>query len=165
MPAPKPDSEKIAQALHLRRTRPDMSLRQIAEEIGVNSPTTVSNYIAMAELHEHWAPVANRAAIGARWDLVASTVMDRLLKRLDDPDVEPEKVARAIADYLSLIAKRHGLFAPVRNQDVPPDADPVPDPETTREIQAALAELEAADRRQGDDDGPDNRPERQPFRR
>jgi hypothetical protein len=131
-----------------------MSLREIAEEIGVKSPTTVSNYIDLAERHETWIPVANRAAIGARWDLVASTVMDRLLARLDDPDAELEKVSRAIADYLRLIAQRHGLFAPTKTENTNSDAPPVPNPEMTLAVQAALAELDVADRTTtGADDG------------
>jgi transcriptional regulator with XRE-family HTH domain len=155
MPAPPPDPKKLAMALHLRRSEPDLSLRQIAERIGVNSPTTVSNYIAMAEAHEQWIPAVNRAAIGARWDLVAGTVMDRLLKRLDDPEAETEKVARAIADYLGLIAKRHGLFAPTKTENVNTDAAPAPDPKMTAEIQAALAELDRLDREGGHDDAGD----------
>lgn len=167
MPAAPPDPEKLALALHLHRTRPELSLRQIAEEIGVRSPTTVSNYIAMAEQAETWFPVVNRATVAARWDQVVSTTMDRLLQRLDDQEAEPEKVAMAIAKFLELAAKRHGLFAPVRTQNENTDAPPAPDPEMTREIQAALAELDKADRKAigGDDDGPDNQPERRPFRR
>ena len=150
----KPDPEKLAQALHLRRTQPELSLKQIAERIGVRSPTTVSNYLAMAEHHEEWVPAVNRAVIGARWDLVASTVMDRLLARLDDPDAELEKVSRAIADYLRLIAQRHGLFAPTKTENTNSDAPPVPNPEMTLAVQAALAELDVADRTTtGADDG------------
>jgi transcriptional regulator with XRE-family HTH domain len=147
MPGPPPDPKKMAQALHLRRTRPELSLREIAEEIGVKSPTTVSNYIDLAERHEVWIPVANRAAIGARWDLVAGTVLDRLLARLEDPDAELEKTARAIADYLGLIAKRHGLFAPTKTENSTADAPPAPSSEMTLAIHEALAELDAADRK------------------
>src|SRR5258705_13870510 len=96
MPTPPPDPAKMAQALHLHRTQPDLSLRQIAERIGVRSPTTVSNYIALAEQHEVWIPAVNRASVGARLDMVMSTLMDRLLRRLDDPDAELEKTATAI---------------------------------------------------------------------
>lgn len=156
MPTAPPDPEKVALALHLRRTQPELSLRQIAEQIGVASPTTVSNYIELAEHHEAWYPVVNRATIGARWDLMTSTVMDRLLARLDDPEVETERTARAIAEYLTLIAKRHALFAPIRTQNEPVDgAAPIPDPEMTVAIQAALVRLDAADQRSGlnGDDG------------
>lgn len=151
MPTAPPDPEKVALALHLRRTQPEMSLAQIAEQIGVRSPTTASNYIALAEQHETWEPVVNRATIGYRWDLVTSTVLDRLLARLDDPEVETERTARAIAEYLTLIAKRHGLNAPVttQNQTVDGAAPPIPNPEMTAAIQAALVELDAADRRSG----------------
>jgi transcriptional regulator with XRE-family HTH domain len=145
----KPDPEKLAAALHLRRTQPELSLKQIAERIGVASPTTVSNYIAMAEAHEEWFPVVNRAAIGARWDLVLSTTMDRLLTRLDDEEAEPEKVAMAIAKFLDLAAKRHRLYAPTQIESTTSDAPPAPDSQMTAEIQAALAELDAADRRTG----------------
>jgi hypothetical protein len=155
MPAAPPDPEKVAKSLHLRRTRPEMSLREIAEAIGVRSPTTASNYIAMAEAHETWFPVVNRATIGARWDLVTSTVMDRLLERLDDPEVDTERTAKAIAEFLALIAKRHALFAPVRtiSQNDPGDAPPVPDPQMTAEIQAALLALEDNDRNGSGHDG------------
>lgn len=150
MPARPPEPELVARALHLRRTRPEMSLKDIANELGVKSPSTVSNYIAMAELHEEWTPVANRAAIGARWDLVLSTTMDRLLKRLDDEEAEPEKVAMAIAKFLELAAKRHSLFAPTKFESTTSEAPPPVDPEMTLAIQAALAELEAADRKNGE---------------
>jgi hypothetical protein len=73
--------------------------------------------------------------------------MDRLLARLDDPEAELEKTSRAIADYLALIAKRHGLFAPTKTEATTSDAEPVPDPEMTLAVQAALAELDAADRK------------------
>lgn len=151
MPAAPPDPEKVAKALHLHRTRPEMSLREIAEAIGVRSPTTASNYIELAERSETWFPVINRATIGARWDLVTSTVMDRLLDRLDDPEVETEKTAKAIAEFLALIAKRHALFAPVRtiNQNDPDDPPPMTDPQMTAEIQAALVALEDNDRKMG----------------
>jgi transcriptional regulator with XRE-family HTH domain len=142
---PKPDPEKLALALHLRRTQPELSLRQIAERIGVNSPTTVSNYLAMAEHHETWVPAVNRAVIGARWDLVSSTVMDQLLERLNDPDAELEKTATVIARYLEIIAKRHGLYAPTKTESTNTDAAPAPDPEMTLAIQAALARLEDRD--------------------
>jgi transcriptional regulator with XRE-family HTH domain len=148
----KPDSEKVAMALHLRRTQPDLSLKQIAERIGVASPTTVSNYIAMAEHHETWIPAVNRAAVGARLDLVLSTLMDRLLVRLDDPEAELEKTATAIVAVSKEIAKRHGLYAPVKTESYQADAAPAPDPQMTAEIQAALADLDAADRRTGADD-------------
>lgn len=146
MPTAPRDPDKAALALHLRRTQPDLSLREIAEQIGVKSPTTVSNYIALAEHHETWIPAINRHVIGARWDLVTSTVMDKLLKRLDDPDAEVEKVSRAIAEYLALIAKRHGLFAPAKTENLTGEVEPAPDPEMTMAIQRALAGLDVADR-------------------
>jgi hypothetical protein len=151
MPAPPPDPKKAAQALHLRRTRPDMSLRDIAEEIGVASPTTVSNYIALAEHHETWIPAVNRATLGARLDLVLGTVMDRLLTRLDDTEAEPEKVALAIVAVSKELAKRHGLYAPTRTVNETSDAPPAPDPEMTLAIQEALAKLDAEERRTGGD--------------
>lgn len=153
MPTAPPDPEKVAAALHLRRTRPELSLAAIADMIGVKSPTTVSNYIALAEAHETWIPAVNRAAIGARLDMVMSTLMDRLLQRLDDPDAELEKTALATVAVAKEIAKRHGLYAPVRTENYNSDAEPAPDPRMTAEIQAALAELDAADRRTGAGDG------------
>jgi hypothetical protein len=153
MPTAPPDPKKVAAALHLRRTRPELSLAAIAEQIGVRSPTTVSNYIALAEAHETWVPAVNRAVIGARLDMVMSTLMDRLLQRLDDEEAEPEKTATAIVAVAKEIAKRHGLYAPVRTENYNADAEPAPDPQMTAEIQAALAELDVADRRTGADDG------------
>lgn len=153
MPAAPPDPEKVAMALHLRRTRPEMSLRQIAEAIDVSSPTTASNYIALAEQHEMWMPAVNRATIGARVDIVLSTLMDRLLTRLDAPDnPELEKTSRAIVEVVREISKRHGLYAPVRTVNENSDAPPVPDPQMTAAVQAALAELDAAERKRPPDD-------------
>jgi hypothetical protein len=150
----KPDPEKLAQALHLHRTQPELSLKQIAERIGVRSPTTVSNYLAIAEHHEEWVPAVNRAVIGARWDLISSTVMDRLLRRMDDTEAEPEKVAMAIAKFLDITAKRHALYAPTKTENTTTDAMPAPDPEMTLAIQRALARLEITDgTTTGDDDG------------
>jgi hypothetical protein len=137
--SPPPDSDKIAQALHLRRTT-DMSVRQIAEAIGVKSHSTVLNYIAIGEQAERWFPALTRAEIGARVDLVLSELMDRGLRRLGDRDAVFEKVSPAIVQVLQEISKRHGLYAPSRSVVELAD-DPIPDQRTTAAIRAALDQL------------------------
>jgi hypothetical protein len=143
---PAPDPEVVAKALHLRRTRPDMSLKAIAAELGVRSPTTVSNYLALGEMHETWFPAASRREVAGRLNLIYATVMDRLLRRLDEAEAEPEKVAMAIRAIGQELARMHGLYAPTRTITELAEERPAPDPETTAAIQAALAELEAAER-------------------
>jgi transcriptional regulator with XRE-family HTH domain len=149
---PSPDPEKLALALHIRRTEPDLSLRQIAERIGVRSPTTVSNYLAMAEQAEVWFPAVDRREVAGRLNLVYATVMDRLLRRLEEEEAEPEKVALAIKGIGQELAKLHGLYAPTRSVTELATEAPAPDPETTAAIQAALADLRAQD--YADDEAP-----------
>lgn len=146
MPAPPPDPEKIAQALHLRRTT-DLTLLDIAKTLGVRSASTVLNYIHIGEQSEQWFPAVRREEIGARVDLVLSELMDRGLKRLDEEDAVYEKVSPAIVEVLREISKRHGLYAPSRHEVSTEPA--APDPKTTAAIRAALDELRVAD---GDDD-------------
>jgi hypothetical protein len=136
---PAPEPEIVAKALHLRRTT-DLSLKAIAAEIGVKSPSTVMNYLAMAEHAETWFPALDRREVSSRLNLIYAQVMDRLLARLDDPEAEPEKVAMAIRAIGQELAKMHGLYARI-GVDVATDGPPVPDPETTAAIQTALAEL------------------------
>lgn len=135
-----PEPETLAKVLHLRRTT-DLSLKAIAAEIGVKSPSTVMNYLAMAEHAETWFPALNRREVGARLNLIYAQVMDRLLRRLDEPDAEPEKVAMAIRAIGQELARMHGLYARI-GVDVTNEERPVPDPETTAAVQAALAELD-----------------------
>jgi predicted transcriptional regulator len=134
-----PEPAVIAKALHLRRTT-SLSLKGIAEEIGVRSPSTVMNYLALAEQAETWFPHLDRREVGQRLNLVYTELLDRLLKRLDDPDAEPEKVAMAIVRVGQELARMHGLYAPLKTQEV--TDDPKPDPEMTASIRAALDELE-----------------------
>lgn len=143
---PSPEPEVVARAMHLHRTRPEMTLRQIAAEIGVRSPTTVSNYLAIGQNSETWFPHVKRAEVGRHLNLVYATVMDRLLRRLDDPETEPEKVAAAIVAVGKELARMHGLYAPT-NVNANVNIDPaMPDPETTAAIQSVLAELEREER-------------------
>ncbi len=142
-----PEPAVIARVLHLRRTT-DMSLKAIAAEIGVRSPSTVMNYLALAEQAETWFPMIDRREVGARLNLVYAELMDRLLKRLDDPEAEPEKVAMAIVRVGQELARMHGLYAPTKVQDV--TDDPVPDPEMTAAIRSALTELEQEGRLRND---------------
>lgn len=150
--APPPDPEKVARAYHLRQTT-DMTLAEIAEEIGVRSHATVRNYLALAEQSARWFPALNRAEIGARVDLVLSELMDHGLRRLGEPDAVFEKVTPAIVAVLDMINKRHGLYAPTRSV-VEVETDPTPDQQTTAAIRAALDNLKALE--SGDDDGPDD---------
>lgn len=135
-----PDPTTLAKVLHLRRTT-DLSLKAIAAEVGVKSPSTVMNYLAIAEQAETWFPALNRREVSSRLNLIYSTVMDRLLKRLDDPDAEPEKVAMAIRAIGQELARMHGLYARI-GVDVATEERAIPDPETTAAVQAALAELD-----------------------
>lgn len=154
MPAPSPDPEKLAQALHLRRTHPDMTLRQIADRIGVRSATTASTYIELAEQHERWFPSSRREQLGARVDMILAELSHRLMSRLDEKDAVVEKVSPAIVQVLQEISKRHGLYAPSRTVLETP-GDTVPDRETTAAVRAALDKLsiESGDDHDGPNDG------------
>jgi transcriptional regulator with XRE-family HTH domain len=144
VPAPPPDPAVMARALHLRRTQPELTLRQIAEAIGVRSASTVSNYIVQAEQAETWFPAANRREMSRVLHLTYGEVLDRLMRRMDEDDAEPEKVTMAIVSVGRELAKLNSLYPPNRHEIITEPA--VPDPESTAAIQQALAELEAADR-------------------